>query len=292
MHLLPRILSVFLVIVALLASKAYGGEAVRFSAIEGGKPINVEGYWSISSDPDHSPTVIILHHAGGYDQGTTKQYAAFFSQNGVNTFEVIMFKDPLRASNLNGHIDMAYASLKYLIDQKRIAKNRVSVMGLSYGGMLTINAITKFVDKNHNNSGYGFSKFIALYPVCWVWADVARNNWAKLDKSLKKPLPWTRGYMDGGFINKPLLILAGGKDDYEGQDSEVCGSFVNAMKDEGQKILTEVVVYPNGTHGWDQSNKRFETHMANKGSGGSNFNRGDKEITKQGMKDILIFLNK
>lgn len=47
-----------------------------------------------SSAPAKAPALVILHHAGGFDAGTTAQHARFFADKGFVTLEPVLFERP------------------------------------------------------------------------------------------------------------------------------------------------------------------------------------------------------
>ncbi len=44
------------------------------------------------------PAVVILHHSGGWEAGTNKQYVELLSQNGFIAIEPILFRKPTKTT--------------------------------------------------------------------------------------------------------------------------------------------------------------------------------------------------
>ena len=190
--------------------------------------------------------LLILHHAGGFSFNTTQQYGEFFSKKGFTTLELKMFNDhDSRPAPIVLHGQMM-GGLKYLAQTQGVDPKKVSVMGLSLGAFMTIDAASTWFYEHYQAGDLRFHKLAALYPTCWITSAAADGNAAGM--------PLYRG-MPANFLEMwaqiPLLILAGGKDSYDTENPNACPDFVKSIKDPKQAELTSVQVYPDATHAWD-----------------------------------------
>lgn len=137
---------------------------------------------------------------------------------------------------------------KYLASQKWVDRDRIAVMGGSYGGYLTICSLAR--DPDHR-----FACGIAIYgdaDLYSSWALCERDTRLYTEMQLGHPSLNTRAYKAGSpiyqvkDITKPMLILHGLEDEIvPPQASEV---LVEALKREGK--IFEYKTYARESHGF------------------------------------------
>ena len=231
------------------------------------------------------PAIVILHHAGGWGAGTTGQYASFLSSNGFATLEPRMFNSDGEREDTYRHIPEVFGSLAYLAKRPEVDASKVALMGLSYGGVLSLYSGTEWANAKYAPGGPRFAAIAPFYPLCWVgkaYATRTIGNWKN------------RAYPDSLFdkwVAVPLRIFAGGADDYDSKDAKACADFIASIPDAKQRSLSSVQLYPEATHGWDQGRTfTFFARTACKGSGCDNTNESNPEVTRRAMADLLKFL--
>jgi uncharacterized protein len=236
------------------------------------------------------PAVVILHHSGGWEAGTNKQYVELLSQNGFIAIEPILFRKPTKTT-YGESLAKAMGAINYLSTRADVDMSNVSVIGTSYGANLSVFMATQWAQKNFLPEQIKIHKVVALYPVCWFYPKLIKhdtNSW--FFKERLKDLPID---MMDNWANIPMKLFAAGQDDYSGKDATVCPEFKEALPSEVQKALTSVVVYPDATHGWDQG-RTFSFHepAACKSMGCTNTNAFNPNVTAQAKNELLIFLQK
>jgi dienelactone hydrolase len=202
--------------------------------------------------------VVILHGSGGID-GRGAFHAVELHRRGLATLEVLMFAPGGRPRE-GHHVNLthAYGALKYLAGRGDIESAQIMVMGFSFGANLALRAASAvshdaFAD---DLGGLRFAGHAAFYPSCWTHARLQTNP--------RHPHFGAFNRLTGA----PILILAGGQDDYGPPDD--CPRFTEMLrKAPGARI--ELEFYPDATHGWDgQTGRERFIHdaMAFEGRGG------------------------
>jgi dipeptidyl aminopeptidase/acylaminoacyl peptidase len=156
------------------------------------------------------------------------------------------------------HYDLLDA-VKWAIDQKIADRERVAIMGGSYGGYATLAGLTMTPDVFHCGVDIvGPSNLVTLLksvPAYWlpqirVFKDrVGDHTTEEGRKFLESRSPLT--YVDN--IKKPLLI-GQGKNDPRVKQAE-SDQIVSAMK--GKKIPVTYVLYPDEGHGFQRPENRL-----------------------------------
>ena len=231
--------------------------------------------------------LLILHHGGGFSFNTTQQYGEFFSRHGFVTLELKMFnehKDEPRPMVTRG---LMMGGLKHLSQIPGVKS--VSAMGMSLGAFLTLDASTAWFYEHYQGGGLQFRKLAALYPVCWFYTEAAKANATDLRPFAGLPADY---FQRSAAI--PLLILAAGKDSYDGLDADACPRFVKSIPDAKQAEMTEVEIFPDATHGWDHGRTySFPVRGGCKGRSNCMNNIVASPATvDQGKRRLLEFLTK
>ena len=195
------------------------------------------------------PAVVIAHGSGGLD-GRSAPYIRALNAAGIATLEIEMFKPNQRPSRPKDSDPQALAALQYLAASPSIAPKKIGIMGMSWGGAVTLRMAE---DKSYpRSSPLRYAALEGVYPTCWAFADGP----AAKDGVLASP------------TGRPLLILAGSKDDYDAPDDcQKVVSRVNATKP-GTATLH---MYPGATHQWDSTRgaMSFSNSAARRGRGGN-----------------------
>ena len=188
--------------------------------------------------------LLILHHGGGFSFNTTQQYGEFFSRRGFVTLELKMFNEHAQEPPPMVTRGQMMGGLKYLAQMPGI--RQVSAMGMSLGAFMTLDASTAWFYEQYQAGALRFHKLAALYPVCWFYAEAVQGKAGDLRPFAKMPPDFFQRW-----AGIPLLILAAGKDSYDGANPQACPQFVNSLPDPHQAQMTRVEVFPEATHGWD-----------------------------------------
>lgn len=249
----------------------------------------VEAVFRPASGDANGQALLILHHGGGYNDNTTQQYAEFFSNKGFATLELIMFRD-IFSRNRPDPIAMhgqVMGGLKYLSQVPGVDPKKVSAMGMSLGSFLTINATSAWFYDHYQSGELRFFKLAALYPVCWFMSEAAKGQ--------TQGIPIFRG-LPNNFLQKsaeiPLLILAAGKDSYDGLDQGACPAFAKSIVNPRQAAMTKIEVFQNATHGWDHGKDySFPVRGGCPGrTSCTNYIVSSPQTVEQGKQAVLSFL--
>jgi dienelactone hydrolase len=190
--------------------------------------------------------------------------------------------DPL---TLHGQV---MGGLKYLATLKNVNRQKISVMGMSLGAMLTIHAGSTWFYDTFQAEDLRFNKLVALYPVCWIMSEVSKGQMQGLPSYAGLPSTFLQKW-----VGAPLLILAAGKDSYDGSNPDACPTFVRGIADVQQSKMTTVEVYKHATHGWDHG-KSYSFPIRGGCVGRSdctNHITYNREIVEAGKQAALSFLN-
>jgi dienelactone hydrolase len=240
-----------------------------------------------SAEPNASGhALLILHHGGGFGFNTTRQYGEYFSRRGFVTLELKMFQEPSGALPAQVLLGQVAGALKFLSNLDGVTS--VSAMGMSLGAFLTLNATTNWFYDHYALADLRFKKLVAVYPVCWFYAEAARQNIAGIRPFAG--LPENFFQRSAGI---PLLILAAGRDSYDGSNPEICTQLVKEIPDEKQRALTRLEVFTDATHGWDHGKTySFPTGGCIGRTNCINQIISSPEVTERGKQSALNFLQK
>jgi dienelactone hydrolase len=239
------------------------------------------------SDVGNGQALVLIHHAGGFGRGTTTPYAELFTSRGFTTLELRMFDSP--ADRPPGQVAlyaMVASALRYLAQQPGVQPDKVSAMGLSLGAILTIGATSQWFYERHQLGALRFHRLAALYPVCWMMTEAAQGRTQGLAGFTGLPAHFLQT-----FAKLPLLILAGGKDNYDGSNPNACPDFAKSIPDAEQMRLTQVKVYPEATHGWDhgQTYSFVAFNACPMRTTCRNVNVSSPVTVEKGKQDLLAF---
>lgn len=266
---------------------AQSWEKIDYSAGNANEVSQVEALLRTPEGAANRQAVLLLHHAGGFSFNTTRQYAEFLSQRGFLTLELKMFNshtDRPSTRILHGQV---MGALKFLAARPDIDPSKISAMGMSLGAYLAMAAASSWFYEEFKGGDLRFNRLIAVYPICWFMSEGLKGQTQGIN--LFSDLP-------SNFLQKwegvPLLMLVGGKDDYDGGKGEPCPAFIRQLTDERQAKVTQLQMYPTATHGWDHG-KTYSFPVRGACLARSNcMNRNvfSPEIVEQGKKDALNFL--
>lgn len=275
----------WLFLLLMLGSLAYAQQTVTYQYTNHeGNLQSVEATLRKPTGAPNNKALVILHHAGGWSQGTTNQYAEMFSAHGYMTLEPRMFNTRSQMKDSAEHLSQAMDGLIYLAGQPGVDKSQISLIGLSYGSWIAVYAGTDWATKKFTQGQVKFSKIAPLYAVCWLLEQGARKELGSLRN---KAYP---ANMFDQWTHVPLRFFSGSEDDYDEKDPRTCQNFIDAIPDVTQRNLSSVNVY-KATHGWDQQKTvTFFEKAACKGKGCVNTNRFDPEVTERVKKDLLRFI--
>lgn len=232
----------------------------------------------------NNKAIVILHHAGGWSEGTTSQYAEMFSENGYMTLEPRMFNMRAQMKNSAEHLAQVMGGLTYLATQPGVKRENISLMGLSFGSWIAAYAGTEWASQKFTDGKLKFNKIAPLYAVCWLLERGAKKELGSLQNKFY-PLN-----MYDKWTHVPLKFFVGSDDHYDDKDPRTCQNFIDAIPDVTQRSLSSVNVY-NATHGWDQKTATFFDKGACKGKGCHNTNQSNPEVTAKVKEDLLQFIN-
>jgi dienelactone hydrolase len=262
-------------------------DVVNFPAVEvGGADSSEKVSAALSRPRDQAPgarlpAVVLLHSAWGWsDEGVTGKYAEALSKAGFIALEVHMFANSagMKQGGPVAYLPYAFGALKYLVSRPDVDPRRIGVAGYSFGGLLAFVAATTWATERFSAGGSRFAAYAPFYPICWI---VKANA-----KGRQSPVPteaWRK------WTGAPVRIYAGALDDYDDKDPGACQDAVDSLPEDQRKAFS-VRVFPNATHGWDQTKSAsFFEKLACKGRGCNNANRQNPEATEESIKDLIGF---
>lgn len=183
--------------------------------------------------------VVIVNSTSGFD-GRGDSYAKVLNDAGIATLEVDLFQGTGTPASPLHNLPQLEAARRWLAGQPGIDGGRIGVMGFSWGGSVALLAASsRFGLAGPSGTGQ-FMAHLALYPVCWkhhAAASGAKGGWPGVTRDAYR-------HMTG----RPVHILAGGRDDYDGPAG--CRPFLDALPADSRAALS-LTVYPNATFAWD-----------------------------------------
>ncbi len=271
---------------ALVLLSANAGEIVgidsgtdRFDAVFSQPEQEARG----SGSKQRSPAVVLIHSAGGYNDGTTGPLAKALNAAGVATAELRLFERPAsRKMTFERMTAAAFAALQYLTERPDVDPQRIGIAGFSMGAYLAIWTASESLTTGLGG-GRKFAAHAPIYPVCWQ-----QTGWAKGEAVPKFPaLSFPKDFLMR-FTGAPVKLFAAGKDDYDDRDPGACKDFIGAIAEKYRGAF-ELVTYAGATHGWNQSSQSFFTEVGCKGRGCMNRNVFNKDVTEANTKEVVQF---
>lgn len=233
-------------------------EAVSFAAatmVDGDARVKGE-LRTPAGNPEKIPAVVVIHNAAGLSDRTGSAYIEALNAAGIATLELDLFTKGNAPASTRGHIPHTYGSLIFLANHPRIDKDRIGIMGFSYGAILSMVTASSDLTATYTGGSYRFAAHLPLYFPCWTGTAVIDGKIKSYNQNL-----WN------STTGSPILILAGDKDDYG--DPDMCPKFVEALPESARKH-TVVMVYPGAFHGWDTFEDRtYFDKFAFGGKGGT-----------------------
>lgn len=223
-----------------------------------------------------SPAVIVIHSAAGFEDSTRGPYVAALNEAGIATLELNLFSNGGRPPASSMNLPHVYGALINLANDPRIDPARISVMGFSIGGMLSMFTASSQLTKEYTGGKYQFAAHLPLYPVCWAHLATAEGKKPVYKKSTYEVL-----------TDAPVHIFAGSKDDYD--DPDTCQKFVQAIPEPFRQHVG-LTVYPDAYHGWDTpANRSYYDRSANKGRGGNVMHSRNPEVAEKSKAFTVEF---
>jgi len=240
------------------------GEAVVIPGAEvadWGRVARVEGHFgkpspSSSSHSTKVPAVLILHGSNGID-GRGAYYAKALQDAGIATLEITMFESGGRPrTGTKATMPFAAAALKWLAARDDVDRARLGVMGVSWGGVMTLLMSSELTQGAMGNDVPKPIAFAPLYPTCSVIANVVQNRQSVFHGAETR------------MTSSPMLIQVGTQDDYE--DGEHACDALIASWPAAARERTTVRYYDGATHGFDLQGRprQFNDEFAHGGRGG------------------------
>lgn len=225
------------------------------------------------------PAVIILHGSAGIDS-RGYLHALDLAKGGVVTLEIDMWAARNLAGGAAGRparvhdtLPDVWEAVKYLSLLPGVDRDRIGVMGFSWGGVLAMLTATKELGAPPDAGIPRIAAHIAFYPVCWGYNRVPGYDFKKLNGA-------------------PLLVLAGAKDKYDG-DANTCPALIAGLPDDDRR-LTQVKVYPDAQHGFNmlEAETSYVDPFAHRGKGGMATSAPNAEARDDARRQVVAFFSK
>lgn len=279
-----HLLTFALLVLSLLFGTAFA-EVVSFTSTKSSKLTEAVLTSPSSAVSKNAPAVVILHHGGGCVHSQTPQYAKALSSAGYYTLEPCLFYNAqARERSTVVYLPQVFGALRYLASLDGVDKNRIAIIGGSYGAALAFVSATEWAYKNHADQSLPpFAAHAPFYPGCYIY-----DRFIKARKG-RSDLP---GDAYDKFVGAKVRIYTGDSDDYDSRDPKACEMMIDLLSPEA-KALVSLKVFVGATHGWDHPlGSSFFEPLACKGRGCQNTNESRPDITQQGIVDLIEFLAK
>jgi len=202
---------------------------VRFPSAYPLQPVTVSGTLYRPDGPGPFPATVLLHSCGGLAPHVF-DWAQWLKAEGYVALVVDSFS-PRGTSNVCGKgrnptphevAGDAFGALAYLRSLPFVDRDRIGVMGWSYGAMAALAAASASFTKWAQPPGGGFRVAVPFYPSC---------SYVAHDTAI------------------PVLLLLGEADDWTPPGQ--CVEAAKRLQQEGRTMLW--TVYPGAHHGFDKS---------------------------------------
>ncbi|AHY44673.1 hypothetical protein CXK93_13505 [Stutzerimonas decontaminans] len=217
-----------------LVAQAYSAVTLKASDPHTAKALSLQGELFVPDGTGPFPAIVLMHGCGGWQAPVRhglQTHAEFLRNQGFVVLNLDSFgprnfgggklcsNNPALFKALTYRTNDAYDALAYLAQQDYVAADNIFLMGQSNGGAVAIRAAKASAPKNYGDGQTAFRGVVAYYPWC---GELGRSSVA---------------------LSAPLLILAGGKDNW------VPARECQGVRGEGAAL--EVKVYPDAAHSFD-----------------------------------------
>jgi len=255
---------------------------VNFQSPDLSKPdatIDISGQLRIPADATSVspvPAVLILHGSSGIDSRGAF-YTKALNAHGYATLEIDMWAarnvgSPAERPSLPSlTVPDAFSALEFLSGNEKIDKNKISILGFSWGGVVSMLAATSHYQEVYGN-GQRFAANIAHYPVCWAYtANIPGISFTNINS-------------DG------VLIQIGELDDYD-ESAQPCEDLIAGLPEE-ERELVQLKVYQDAYHAWDRLQPAIvvQDPFSHLGQGGEVRIEANIRAAKKSKKTIIKFL--
>ena len=248
-----------------------------FDASERGAAVVGELHVPVAKS-DLLPAVMIVNSTPGFD-GRSALYAEALNRAGIATLELDFMQGRGQPASPRQHMAHAYETLQYLAADPRIDRERIGIMGFSWGGMIALLTSSKELTRKYTGERLQFAAHLGIYPICWRHELVVAGK----DKYIKRSV-----YQQ--VTGSPVHILAGDKDDYDDPDS--CDKLLDALPTEVRRHFS-LTMYPGATFGWDSRFSSAAWHAgAHKNKGGIIHTEADEELAKRSREFAVSYFTK
>ncbi len=192
------------------------------------------------------PAVLILHGSNGVD-GRGAFYAKPLQEAGIATLEITMFPpDGRPGGGTRATMPHAAAALRWLGAQSNVDRQRLGVMGFSWGGQMSVLMSSELVQERLGKDVPKPAAFAPFYPVC--------SSLARFFKLPKNPFYNAHTRMSAA----PMLIHVGTRDDFE-EGERPCDALVAMWPAAARQHVT--VRYVEGaTHMFDSQQPAYQRY--------------------------------
>lgn len=184
------------------------------------------------------PAVVIAHGTAGIDSRGA-YHAEALNDAGIATLELDMWSPRRlhggigpqgRPESVVETLPDAFGALSFLAAQPDIDRERIGIMGFSWGGVVSMLTATKpHRDRCMGSNPLRFAAHAPFYPVCWTYNRVPGHEFVDL-------------------TGAPVFIQSGACDDYDTPDT--AEKLVRSLPAAVRAKVT-VKIYPDAAHGFD-----------------------------------------
>lgn len=217
-------------------------------AAPAGPPLTIKGKLTLPSGScskgQKLPAVLILHGSSGVDS-RGDFYEAELSDAGIATLQIDMWE----ARGVVGPVNRpqapiltypdAFSALAFLAAHRRIAADRIGVLGFSWGGVISLAAAEQLY-AGMFGGGRRFKAHVANYPVCYGYNTSIPGL----------PPPAQFGTQFLHLTGAWVLIQIGSKDSYDNGTAH-CKALAQSVNPDNNNVV-RVAEYPGAYHAWDR----------------------------------------
>lgn len=240
-------------------------------------PLTIAARLQIPEGTGPHPAVLILHGSAG-PSGREGGYAKALMAAGFATLEPDQWSPRGLAGGAEGRprsvietLPDVYGAQKFLASHRLIDKQRIAVMGFSFGGVASMLAATHAHNDRFAPEG-AFQAYMPCYPVCWLYG--SREDFAF-----------------GNLVGAPVFILTAALDQYD--DDPKAGEKLVASLSEADRAHVKTQAMPDCHHGFDMPGIDIvgRDPFANRGAGGSVIMRYNPSATTEAHRLAAAFFS-